>query len=838
PAALSSSDKGAPRCAAYCKQETDKISNFKYSPGTTYQYRYESLTQTLVAGTGPQASRLHVTAWADITPITLCDYVLQLRDVELLESSPDDADAREAAAGAAEFKEQLEARPLQFAFQDGVVDELCPAAGDTVWALNIKRGVLSAFQNSMPDFRIDSTVYETDVTGTCETHYAHAGVRDDNLLMTKTKNLAACSHRMDHYLSVQSTHYASAATASALPLLRSNHTCSYALSYGGHLREARCTESHVFRPFSAGESGARTDVTQSLTLVETVTPDDTPDEVAADEDTTAAAPRTKAAEFARRTTLLFEHEAGAVPAGTANLETVAASLASLAARTQDGVDKESAVMFARLVADLRGLQLASLSKLFDQTEDPRQRRFLLDALPLVATAESLEAMLALWRSEQLSGAEMDSWLASIPFQARAKPEMITALLPLLDGLPRPKALLAVSALVHRVCEGRADCPAEVAEVAVVVSRLERLLGADCRALGRGETDMVLLALRALGNAGVVSSPAVLARCYESTSNPLEVRLAALQAWRRAPCEAQPSGAFLKLYMEQRLDVELRIAAYLAAMRCPSPFILRIVKDVLYAEEVNQVASFVWTHLTNLQETASPWKQTLRELVESDFLKNKFKTDVRKFSRNYEGSQFFDKLNAGVTAESNVIFSPQSYLPRSANLNLTVDVFGESVNLFEVGARLEGFESVVEGLFAKGGAFPDEGVQAMLQNLRSAPSPTADAENSIAKLSSAFDVRHRLPQEPHGEMYARVFGNELHYSRFHGLQELAENTDSFAHPMRTLMGLLRRSDVDITKSFVFLDAAYTLPTASGMPLELTANGSATLGLQSRVQKPGP
>lgn len=145
----------------------------------------------------------------------------------------------------------------------------------------------------------------------------------------------------------------------------------------------------------------------------------------------------------------------------------------------------------------------------------------------------------------------------------------------------------MSALVHRVCVGHADCAAEVAEVAVVVSRLERLLGADCRALGRDETDMVLLALRALGNAGVVTSPTTLARCYESTSNPLEVRLAALSAWRRAPCEIQPSGAFLKLYTEQRLDVELRIAAYLAAMRCPSPSTLRVVKDALYSEDVNQ-----------------------------------------------------------------------------------------------------------------------------------------------------------------------------------------------------------------------------------------------------------
>ena len=58
----------------------------------------------------------------------------------------------------------------------------------------------------------------------------------------------------------------------------------------------------------------------------------------------------------------------------------------------------------------------------------RQRRFLLDALPLVGTAESLETMIALWKSEQITGAELDSWLAAIPFQTRAKPKMLSALL--------------------------------------------------------------------------------------------------------------------------------------------------------------------------------------------------------------------------------------------------------------------------------------------------------------------------------------------------------------------------------------------------------------------------
>jgi hypothetical protein len=111
----------------------------------------------------------------------------------------------------------------------------------------------------------------------------------------------------------------------------------------------------VFRPFSSGESGARTLVVSNLTLLETsVTGDDPP----------------RAASFERRTNMLFEHEVEAGDQGHSTLEAVAGTLASLATRTKDGVDNEAAAMFARLVADLRALRLEALSKLFEQTEEP------------------------------------------------------------------------------------------------------------------------------------------------------------------------------------------------------------------------------------------------------------------------------------------------------------------------------------------------------------------------------------------------------------------------------------------------------------------------------------
>ena len=120
-----------------------------------------------------------------------------------------------------------------------------------------------------------------------------------------------------------------------------------------------------------------------------------------------------------------------------------------------------------------------------------------------------------------------------------------------------------------------------------------------------------------------------------------------------------------------------------------------------------VGSFIWTHLKNLATTSMPSKLELQGLLLDQTLVDKFDTDARKFSRNYEKSILLDQYNAGnnqqsiaynstrkidvfcnfifiaASLESNLIFSQQSYLPRSASLNLTVDIFGQSINLLEV-----------------------------------------------------------------------------------------------------------------------------------------------------------
>jgi len=157
-------------------------------------------------------------------------------------------------------------------------------------------------------------------------------------------------------------------------------------------------------------------------------------------------------------------------------------------------------------------------------------------------------------------------------------------------------------------------------------------------------------------------------------------------------------SMLALLENRELDSEVRINAYLAAMRCADDQTLVHVQRILESEEVNQVGSFIWTHLTNLQETASPAKVSIRAILENIQLQKQFDLDKRKFSRNIELSTFSELINVGASVESNLIWSSDSFVPRSAMLNLTVDVFGQSVNLLEVGGRVQGLEDFLENVF--------------------------------------------------------------------------------------------------------------------------------------------
>lgn len=216
-------------------------------------------------------------------------------------------------------------------------------------------------------------------------------------------------------------------------------------------------------------------------------------------------------------------------------------------------------------------------------------------------------------------------------------------------------------------------------------------------------------LKGFGNIGILSKSFKLRmrKLIENDNIPTEIRLHAVAVHRRSDC-VRNRDFFIDVYRNFTGNNEIRIAAYLEAMRCPDYISMKHIKFVLKNEEVNQVGSFVWSHLKNIAKSASPVRVEAQGLLVDDDLGTKYRMDLRKFSQNLERSIFFDEYNLGASGDWNLIFGTDSYLPRSASMNFTIDLFGESINIFEVNAYMQGFEHMVEGMFGPKGPLSTEG----------------------------------------------------------------------------------------------------------------------------------
>jgi len=144
-------------------------------------------------------------------------------------------------------------------------------------------------------------------------------------------------------------------------------------------------------------------------------------------------------------------------------------------------------------------------------------------------------------------------------------------------------------MVYSYCKENDQCTqSEV--VATILNHFVSYLGSGCNG-AKTEPEVankIILALKGIGNMGMLPSRNTsISQCMTDPAVPLEVRLGALDAFRRVPCRQLPLKAILSVYTNTKEDTEVRIKAYLNAMKCANRGIIDTVKDTLYNDEVNQ-----------------------------------------------------------------------------------------------------------------------------------------------------------------------------------------------------------------------------------------------------------
>ncbi|XP_064529642.1 uncharacterized protein LOC135423377 [Pseudopipra pipra] len=757
----------------------------------------------------------------------------------------------------------LEQHPLHFSFHDGKVLKLCPVRSEQPWALNIKRGILSVLQTAQapaagavveevrPSLQSCSELTEAlghaksipsvDILGICPTKYQRKGP-----VLVKTRDLNLCSHRYSGFTSVQSVVLPH--VSSEQQVLSSKLECVQSIK-DGVLAEARCTESDRVTLFPQKGGGTDTQTQSSLQLLQWEA--DTLHKKVDYEDLYV-------------TSILYERE-------EMEREVKGREVTELVWKLclAHSASYETAGLFMTLVFELRHLSLEALRALWQRSSFKCRDNWqpLIDALPSCATEACVVLMKELVASGEVEEDKVEHFFWSFAFIPKPTSGMIESLAPLLES-PRASqsCFLGVTALLHRFCSAHSSCD-DVPAVQGVLRILGKFLGGNCTVQDSEHLSEMQLVLKAVGNAGLAAASLapVLSSCASLSSNPMEIRLAAMQAFRRIPCSVR-NDILVQLYQATSEDVEIRIAAYYMAMKCPHEELFKQVQKTLLKETSSQVGSFVWSHLSQILETDDPLKEHLRDSIPDEILSRDFERETWKYSSYSDVT--FHSAGAGANVEASVVFSPASFLPRSVMTNLTVHLMGQAVNLLEVGVRLENAESLVQKVFGqKSASFSDYFFGTTNERSHKSENPVETAEkvkqrklnlkryspadhlvtksgrpklrktnqnclgrkySKMSELVKKFTERTVRKETLKCELSMKIFGNEL---TFLDCEDLRKQMNHYSLNLAELaVKLLKGQEVQFNKRMSLATEELQFPAISGFPVQLAVNASAAINIK--------
>nr|XP_002124291.1 uncharacterized protein LOC100186072 [Ciona intestinalis] len=802
------------QCASACPEPT----KFDYSVGYTYQYNYNAdVTSSFYEeATEGQKSTVHIQASLLVDVLSPCELVLRISRASI------------DAPGTSEWETSLQRNPLHFNFQDGRIPEICSSNDDPTWVLNIKRGMLSAFQVS--SVVEEPSVREVDVSGDCQSSYEVVS-ESNNVIITKQKDYNTCAGRDQHLLFSHFTPYPS--DSPRQNFIYSEQSCRQQLT-NSVMQSTTCTEQHTFRPFSTAESGARTSITQRLQF--------------------ASKSRTYGAErlgsnVARRTTLAFEGEEMA--AITSSDISELQGLFSTVCETMSTENyKKVGEEFIRMVFLLRRLDVPALQQALNSLDgactvwESALKEMFRDGLQWCGSEACVvfeTRMIAAGR-EEVDDATSDRWLTGMSLITKPTPPMLEGLINVArSNRLMQKAYLTAGTMIHKICNSATTNCLTMPIVSDAIAFFQDKLGYNCRTTNLESKQEILLSLRSLGNAGRFTAIRTISLCASEEGNDMETRVSAVEAFRRLPCNSDRSE-ISSIIFNTEVDAELRISSYLALMQCPTPAFIAQISAMLDTEPVRQVASFVWTHLNQLMESTDPLKGYLKPLLTETVFLKKHDLDPRKYSRFYENSLFSEQLNAGATLESSLVWSPKSFMPRSANLNFTVDVFGQAVNLFEVGGRVEGVETLLQSFMGPKGFLKNS----PLSDLFMAPDEDAEEEEEpeveeerisrstddtrLVELQTQYKTGLNTENKPNANWYMRVFGNEMFYGNSREMAIPTAESGSI-NILPIMQQLAEGGHYQYHDDTMIVNSAHVLPTGVGLPLTIAFNGSASIDVNA-------
>uniref|UniRef100_UPI00398E5416 apolipoprotein B-100 n=1 Tax=Pristiophorus japonicus TaxID=55135 RepID=UPI00398E5416 len=838
-----SEDSFDDRKSTYCFKQTTRFKNFK-----KYFYNYEAETSNGIAGTANSRSGVQIACRVELEVPQYCAYTMRVSACTLKEVHSISADGKPnfgLSKNTEEFQQAMSRYELKFTTTYGHMGvNLYPNENEPTNILNIKRGIISSLLVPVESNEDVQTVDIATVYGNC-TSEVTVNNRGGNgaIRITIERDLTACNRF------TPITDYSSPlalVTGMHIPmasLLGSSQSCSYSLDAKKHVTEAICNEKHILLPRShKNQYGAVSHVKQTLKL----------DGIDASNNRYISGGNSTI-----RKELTLEHADNRAK----NADSALSALRNLVKLSEDGQNQQRANLFQKFVVELRRMEKDTLETALPKLvkmEIPRSVTF--QALLQCGTPECFGAILKILQSEPVPPLVADAVTYAIGLMASPSANRVQDILNLAKFRQTRGTFYALSHTVRKFYDEKKPI---APELKAVVDYLMSIIGSDCS----GDEDKIYLTLKALGNMGQAMENAnpeiktTLVKCIKNLKASSSVQQAAIQAFRQMTLTDQVRSMLLEVYTDQQSPVLRRLGAYLIVMKNPASSNLRRIMRNLPRTENEQVKSFVSTHIGNILKSKDPMVQELKNKIKDALRETQLPPprNFRSFSRNYN---VYKKINIPriqdpleAELQSNIIFEPNTYVPRAVMLETTLNVFGQSVDLFEIGLDGNGFEPTLDAIFGPTGFFPNNAMKALYWVDGKVPEKVSQVLFNWFKLSRdgegpkeglmkelTHNFKHMMneiqQQTPEVEAFLRIFGNELGYIKGSDFKMVGEIMSKSFQLFRSLpaqlMPALRKGlSGDLFAHYIFMDNHFNLPTGAGLPLKLSMSGTITPGAKAGI-----
>ncbi|CAL4100089.1 unnamed protein product, partial [Meganyctiphanes norvegica] len=810
------------QCSTSCELPTNVLPKWGVEVGNTYTYSYSGKSSVSLSGKG--SSNGQWSTEVQITHVNPCNFAISFK---------------KSIANT-----QVEKYPFVVGIKNGVLDQICYHPEDDNESVNIKKGIASALQNSLTSFSeqpLEHSIIETDVFGRCPTTYKLETI-EQNTVVTKEKNHKQCEVQL---VGVPSTSYQFDWTV--FPLRESKSSCRQEIG-NGIFTSITCTDKKsVFTTYGTVEASQESKL-----------------QFVSESNDKFDVSSIQINNFFRKS---FTYEYKKAQKNSALVEKLETSLSNICSKIQGQGSNEVASL---LTGAIKLLKYVPEEAIVEALKNIRSGKFCadytrlealyLDTIAFVGESGSLKVLAQEVAAGRVTGGRTALYTAALHLIWTPNVHHIKALKPIFAmEKPASPLLLAAATLVNSYCDGKSACMDE-APIREVLEILANKLDTQCTpAFSKENPSMALANMKTLGNIGHMTPKFAgkLVKCLSTEGVEVNVRFAAAMAVKAAPCMQQIKGALLPIAFDQNMNTELRIGSYLAVVKCSLEADLQNIVDTIKTDDNKQVHAFILSHLSNLQETNWPMKFHLKELLKNVDIPQTYNSNLFKYSRNIEMSFDSSALGLGTEVDSNIVYAPESYIPRILNMELNMNLPLSRVSgihkIAEVGARVEGLDNIFEKAFGPESYLYRTPLKAIIKDTslfiqQNGGKLFKDLE-VLLKKSETFDLDSLVKSVlgflegksiklPKADLYAKLMGQEWAFLTTSGpLQELHFNNALKAVSAAVTEAMVGAKDLNMeTARAAHLQFLYGFPTIQGIPLMMNFETTAvtTMAVQTQMK----